>query len=104
MSTNFLSNQNLLKQQRGAEFNKATSSYLGTVRPDGTTISINSSGTISAVTATSSVTGIVRPDGTSIAISGGSISIATSSNGFGMRTVSTGSPSGGVNGDIWYQY
>ena len=31
------------------------------------------------------------------------LSIATNSNGFGTRTVSTASPSGGNNGDIWYQ-
>ena len=31
------------------------------------------------------------------------ISIATNSNGYGTRYVSTGSPSGGSNGDIWYQ-
>jgi hypothetical protein len=31
------------------------------------------------------------------------ISIASNSNGFGTRTVSTGSPTGGNNGDIWYQ-
>jgi hypothetical protein len=31
------------------------------------------------------------------------LSIATNSNGFGTRYVSTGSPTGGVNGDIWYQ-
>jgi hypothetical protein len=30
-------------------------------------------------------------------------SIAGASNGFGVRTVSTGTPSGGSNGDIWYQ-
>jgi hypothetical protein len=26
------------------------------------------------------------------------------SNGFGARTVSTGNPSGGSNGDVWYKY
>jgi hypothetical protein len=31
------------------------------------------------------------------------ISIATNSNGFGVRYVSTSAPSGGNNGDIWYQ-
>ena len=31
------------------------------------------------------------------------ISIATNSNGYGTRYVSTGSPTGGSNGDIWYQ-
>ena len=31
------------------------------------------------------------------------IAIATSSNGYGTRYVSAGSPTGGSNGDIWYQ-
>lgn len=31
------------------------------------------------------------------------ISIASTSNGYGTRTVSTGSPSGGSDGDIWYK-
>lgn len=31
------------------------------------------------------------------------LSIATNSNGYGTRYVSTGTPTGGNNGDIWYQ-
>jgi hypothetical protein len=31
------------------------------------------------------------------------IAIATNSNGFGTRYVSTGAPTGGSNGDVWYQ-
>ena len=31
------------------------------------------------------------------------ISIATNSNGYGVRYISTATPSGGSNGDIWYQ-
>jgi len=31
------------------------------------------------------------------------LSIATNSNGYGTRTVSTNSPTGGSDGDIWYQ-
>ncbi len=31
------------------------------------------------------------------------IAIATNSNGFGIRTVSTAAPVGGSDGDIWYQ-
>jgi len=31
------------------------------------------------------------------------LSIATNSNGYGVRTVSSARPSGGNNGDIWYQ-
>jgi len=117
MGSNFLSNQNLQKQVRGSEFNKATSSFLGTVRPDGTTILVDSSGTISVVpvtTATSSATGTVRPDNTSITVAGGVIAVSssyvtlvTSSNGFGARTIqstSAGVPTGGSDGDIVYQY
>lgn len=44
--------------------------------------------------------------GTSITNGSGSITIAPDSgyNGFGARTVSTGSPTGGSDGDIWYKY
>lgn len=31
------------------------------------------------------------------------LAIASTSNGYGTRTVSTASPTGGVDGDIWYQ-
>jgi len=51
----------------------ATSSTLGGVKPDGTTIT-NSSGAISCTTATTSQLGCVKPDGSSITISGGVIS------------------------------
>lgn len=44
--------------------------------------------------------------GTTITNGSGSITIAPDSgyNGFGARTVSTGSPTGGNDGDIWYKY
>jgi hypothetical protein len=101
-----------------------TSSRVGLLQADGTSILVTD-GVITAniSTATSSLAGIVRPDGTSILVNGGIISvstvstdgtsvtsiagvlaIATSSNGFGIRTVSTADPSGGNNGDIWYKY
>ncbi len=54
----------------------ATTSSLGVVKPDGTTINV-SSGVISAPTATSSVLGLVKPDGTSITNTAGVISVAT---------------------------
>lgn len=53
--------------------NNATTSTVGVVEPDNTTISI-ASGIITAITATSSTLGIVRPDNTSISISGGILS------------------------------
>lgn len=33
-----------------------------------------------------------------------SAKMATTTNGFGTRTVSTSDPSGGSNGDVWYKY
>lgn len=72
---------------------KATTTSLGIVRADGTSILVTS-GVISAN---------VRGDNTSIVVNSGIIQAATSSNGYGTRTISTGTPSGGNPGDIWYQ-
>lgn len=72
----------------------ATTSILGKVRPDGTSVLITS-GVISVAT--------VQTDGTSISSVAGILRIATSSNGFGIRTISTSAPAGGSHGDIWYQ-
>lgn len=77
-----------------ANISTATSSQAGIVRPDGTSILVNN-GVISVST--------VSTDGTSVTSIAGTLAIATSSNGFGIRTVSSGSPTGGNNGDIWYQ-
>lgn len=120
MSFGYASNSNLRGAQRGAALTTATSSFVGVVRVDGSSMLVDANGTISvdptalnnlssiaATKATTSTFGIVRADGTSIAISGGLISIATSSNGFGVRTVqstSAGVPTGGSSGDIVYQY
>lgn len=41
--------------------------------------------------------------GTGLTDTSGTFSIATTSNGYGTRTVSTSSPSGGSDGDIWYK-
>src|SRR5208337_1242015 len=54
----------------------ATSSSLGIVEPDNSTITI-SSGIISVPTATTSKLGIVRPDNSTVTISGGVISVPT---------------------------
>ena len=43
-------------------------------------------------------------EGDGIDITDGVISIDSTSNGYGVRTVSTSVPSGGSNGDIWYRY
>jgi len=66
---------------------------------------VSSAAFIAATTlATSSVQGIIRVDGTSITtVTAGVIAIAVSSNGYGIRTVSTSAPTGGNNGDIWLQ-
>lgn len=41
--------------------------------------------------------------GTGLTDTSGTFSIATNSNGYGTRTVSTSNPSGGSDGDIWYK-
>jgi len=51
------------------QIQKATTSILGTVRVDGTSIKVNGSGVISQGVATTSQLGGVKPDGTSILVS-----------------------------------
>lgn len=58
---------------------------------------------VASTKATSSTFGIMRTDGTSLLAIAGLVIPASSSNGFGARTVSTSAPSGGNHGDIWYQ-
>lgn len=55
----------------------ATDTQYGIVEGDGTTITINGSGVVSANTATSSAKGIVEPDNTSITINGSGVISAT---------------------------
>lgn len=68
---------------------------------NGTTIGASTASTIrgTTITATTGFTG----DLTGTASAATSVTGSTS-NGFGTRTVSTSSPTGGSNGDIWYQY
>lgn len=67
-------------------------------------LNVSSNAFIAATTkATSSVFGIMRTDGTSLLAVAGLVIPASSSNGFGARTVSTSAPAGGNHGDIWYQ-
>lgn len=68
---------------------------------NGTTIGASTASTIrgTTITATTGFTG----DLTGTASAATSVTGATS-NGFGTRTVSTSAPTGGSNGDIWYQY
>jgi len=42
--------------------------------------------------------------GTGLTDTSGTFSIATDSNGYGVRTISTSAPSGGSDGDVWYRY
>ena len=69
-----------------------------------TTSSIAYLSSVAATKATSSVFGVMRTDGTSLLAVAGLVIPAVSSNGFGARTISTGSPTGGNDGDIWYKY
>lgn len=69
---------------------------------------ISLSGSTGAVTITASgsgVTSITAGAGLTVSSSTGAVTISPNSafNGFGARTVSTVTPSGGSNGDIWYQ-
>lgn len=69
-----------------------------------TTSSIAYLSSVAATRATSSTFGVMRTDGTSLLAVAGLVIPAVSSNGFGARTISTGDPSGGNDGDIWYKY
>lgn len=69
-----------------------------------TTSSIAFLSSVAATRATSSTFGVMRTDGTSLLAVAGLVIPAVSSNGFGARTISTGDPSGGNDGDIWYKY
>lgn len=57
--------------------NIATKESAGIVKPDGTTINISGTGTISAFSATNSRRGTVMPDGTTLTISGGKLGANT---------------------------
>jgi hypothetical protein len=49
------------------------------------------------------ITANAQTAGDGIDITSGVISIDSTSNGYGVRTVSTSDPSGGSDGDIWYK-
>ena len=97
----------------GTAISVATVGDTTTVTNTGVTSAVAGTG-ISVSGATGAVTigntGVTALAGTSgqITASGstGSItlSVPSTSNGYGTRTVSSSSPTGGSNGDIWYQY
>jgi hypothetical protein len=72
---------------------------------DGSTVnySLPFGGQTTFVPTTTTVTGSGGLTGGGALSSNVSLSIASGSNGYGTRTVSTGSPSGGSDGDVWYQ-
>lgn len=70
------------------------------------TVTIDAQGRITAASNASIVnTAIGTTNAINVSSATGNVtfSIAGNSNGFGVRTVSTGSPAGGSDGDIWYQ-
>jgi hypothetical protein len=70
------------------------------------TVTINAKGLItSATNATIVNTAIGTTNAINVSSATGNVtfSIAGASNGYGVRTVSTSAPSGGSDGDIWYQ-
>jgi hypothetical protein len=70
-------------------------------------ITVDAKGRVTAASNNSSLVtsaiGTANAINVSAATGAVTFSIAGASNGFGVRTVSTGTPSGGSNGDIWYQ-
>jgi hypothetical protein len=68
----------------------------------GNTASTARSGIGAAASTTQIIAGAGLSGGGSLAADR-TLSIATNSNGFGVRYVSANAPSGGSNGDIWYQ-
>jgi hypothetical protein len=90
----------------------ATSSALTIVNTGVTTLSVTGTGlalsgsTGNVQMTVTSVTGITTNPGLTASGTTGNIVIGPTSsswNSYGARTVSTGTPSGGADGDIWYQ-
>jgi len=81
----------------------ASPTFTGT--PASTTAASSTNTTQIATTAfvQAAITANVQTAGDGIDITSGVISIDSTSNGYGVRTVSTSDPSGGSDGDIWYK-
>jgi len=70
-------------------------------------ITVDAKGRITAasnVTVVTSAVGTANAINVSAATGAVTFSIAGASNGYGLRTVSNASPTGGSSGDIWYKY
>mgnify|MGYP001451854695 CR=1 FL=1 len=82
-----------------------TNSPALTGTPTATTAATSTNTTQIATTAfvQTEITANATTAGTGLTDTSGTFSIATNSNGYGVRTVSTSSPSGGSDGDIWYK-
>ena len=65
---------------------------------------LRSDGDGSFTWATPTDTNTTYSAGTGLSLGGTTFSTASGYNGYGARTVSTGSPSGGSDGDVWYKY
>ena len=81
----------------------ASPTFTGT--PAATTAASSTNTTQIATTAfvQAAITANAQTAGDGIDITSGVISIDSTSNGYGVRTVSTSDPSGGSDGDIWYK-
>jgi hypothetical protein len=91
MSYSYASNLNLRGAQRGAALTTATTSFVGVVRVDNTTLLVDANGTISvdptalnnlssvaSTKATTSTFGIARANNTSITVNNGTLSLGSS--------------------------
>jgi hypothetical protein len=81
----------------------ASPAFTGT--PTAPTASASANTTQLATTAfvQQEITANLATAGAGISITDNEISIASTSNGFGVRTISTSTPTGGSSGDIWYR-
>ena len=85
-----------------AQLPVATTSTLGVISPDGSTITETVSGTISTVTSTLSQLGVSKPDGSTIKVSSGVLSLPSIANDTILANVSgtTSTPSATTGGAL----
>jgi hypothetical protein len=122
-ATNFTSKDSLppgdtQKKVRGSEFDTEFNLIAGAIdaksdlvspaftgSPTAPTTAVDTNSTQLATTAfvLAQIANDAQTAGDGIDITNGVISIDSTSNGYGVRTVSTSSPTGGNDGDIWYK-